>query len=133
MAHRIPARLTAAEGRKFAFTVGIAFLVIAGISKWRGHELPPLVLGGLGAAFVLAGLVAPSHLAPVQRAWMGLALAISKVTTPIFMGIVYFLVLTPIGLMRRLAGHNSMQHPVVDSGYWNVRTADTSSDLTRQF
>jgi hypothetical protein len=32
---------------------------------------------------------------------MGLARAISKVTTPIFMGIVYFVVLTPTGLLRR--------------------------------
>ncbi len=82
----IPARLTAREGRRFAFTVGTAFLVLAAISAWRGHTLPPRVLGALGGALLLAGLVVPGRLSRVHRAWMGLALALSKVTTPIMIG-----------------------------------------------
>ena len=59
-------------------------------------------------------------LGPVQRAWMGLAHAISKVTTPIFMGVVYFLVLTPIGLLRRALGRQAV-----------ARTRSASSWMTR--
>ena len=42
---------------------------------------------------------------------MGLALLISKVTTPLFMGIVYFIVLMPIGLVRRLSGKSPIVPP----------------------
>ena len=104
MEGRIPARLTAHEGRRFAFPVGIAFLLLAAIAWWRSHTLPSQVLGGLGGLLIVAGALVPSHLGPVYRAWMGLAHAISKVTTPIFMGIVYYLVVTPIGLLRRIIG-----------------------------
>jgi len=104
MAAGIPARLTAADGRKFGFTVGGAFLVFGGIALWRGKQRTATVLFTLGGLLVVAALVAPTALGPVERAWMGLAAAISKVTTPIFMGIVYFLVILPIGLVRRLNG-----------------------------
>ena len=109
MAAGVPARLTAAEGRKFGLTVGIAFGVLGGILLWRGKETLSTVLLALGGVLVLAGLVVPTLLGPVERAWMGLAHLISKVTTPIFMGIVYFVVMTPIGIthvntMRRKPG-----------------------------
>ncbi|HET7585373.1 MAG TPA: SxtJ family membrane protein [Gemmatimonadaceae bacterium] len=136
MAHRDSARLTPAEGRKFAFTVGIAFLVLAAISYWRGHRIPVVVLATLGVLLLLAGLVAPGHLGGVQRAWMGLALAISKVTTPIFMGLVYFLVLTPAGFVARLAHHRPLRHEPVGGSYWQRRPegeGGQTADLMRQF
>ncbi len=134
MERRIPTRLTAKEGRAFAFPVGIAFLVIAGITWWRGHELATQILGGLSGTLIVAGLLIPSNLGPVYRAWMGLALAISKVTTPIFMGIVYFLVLTPIGFLRRLLGGDPMRHSPVEDSYWSSRPqGKRQGDLNRQF
>ena len=106
MAERIPARLTAAEGRKFGFTVGIAFLVLGSIVMWRGKQRTATVLLSLGGLLVVAALVAPTALGPVERGWMKLAHLISKVTTPIFMGVTYFLVITPTGVIRRLFGHS---------------------------
>ena len=64
---------------------------------------------------------------------MRLALAMSKVTTPIFLGIVYFVVVTPIGILRRVAGHRSLEHSVGNGGYWVVRPEPRQSDLRRQF
>ena len=112
MAAGVPARLTAAQGRKFGLTVGGAFLVLSAIAWWRGHPITVTVLGSLGAVLAVAGLVVPTMLGPVEKAWMGLAHAISKVTTPIFMGVVYFLVILPIGLVRRLTGNS----PIVPRG-----------------
>jgi hypothetical protein len=138
MAERIPARLTPAEGRRFAFTVGTAFLALGGIAWWRGHVRVAMALAALGTVLLLAGLILPGHLSPVNRAWMGLALLISKVTTPLFMGIVYFLVITPIAYLRRTLGGNPLAHAAAsgDGGrtVWQSRAADSRrSDLTRQF
>lgn len=134
MARDHSARLTAAEGRKFGLTVGAAFLVLAAISLWRGHRIPMIVLGALGVVLVLAALIIPRQLGPVERAWMGLAEAISKVTTPIFMGAVYFLVLTPAGVVLRLVGHRALQHQPVNGSYWQQRPAgQRTGDITRQF
>jgi hypothetical protein len=133
MAERIPARLSPAEGRRFALTVGLAFLVLAGISAWRGHILPPRILGSLGALLLIAGLVIPGQLGPVYRAWMGLAHALSKVTTPIFLGVVYFIVLTPIALLARLMGRHPMRHDSKEGSYWTPMSSGGRSNLETQF
>ena len=49
---------------------------------------------------------------------MGLAHVISKVTTPIVMGVMYFLVLTPVGLLRRAFGRNPMVASQRARSYW---------------
>lgn len=134
MERRIPTRLTAKEGRAFAFPVGIAFLVLAAITWWRGHDLATQIFGGLSGLLLVAGALVPSRLGPVHRAWMGLAHAISKVTTPIFMGIVYYVVLTPIGMIRRVVGGDPMKHRAVDDSYWRIRPENKRrGDLNRQF
>jgi hypothetical protein len=132
LAEGSPARLTAPEGRKFAFTLAAAFGALAALLWWRERRAVATVLGTVALAFALAGLFLPGRLGPVYRAWMGLAYAISKVTTPIFMGVVYFLVITPIALLRRMAGGNPLRAHRGSSG-WVDRQGSPKGDLTRQF
>ena len=131
----IPARLTPQQGRRFGLTVGAAFLVLAAIGMWRGGGIAAIVFSVLGGVLALAGLVVPTHLGPVERAWMQLAHAISKVTTPVVMGVMYLLVLTPVGLLRRAFGGNPLVHQVQGAGYWRSRPQGKrrSSSLERQF
>ena len=134
MEARIPVGLTVAEGRKFGFTVGGAFLVLASISVWRGHVIAPSVLATLGGLLLVGGLFVPGQLGPVYRGWMGLAKVISRFTTPIFMGIIYFLVLTPMALMRRLIGGNPMRHTASENSYWATHSAPPKGkDMEHQF
>lgn len=135
MADRIRTRLTRAEGRKFGLTVGTAFAVLGGVATWRGHPVPAAVFAALGGLLILAGLILPGRLGPVHRAWMGLAHAISKVTTPIVLGVIYFVVLAPVGVMMRLFGRNPIAPPVRDGSFWMLRSeaGHRRSDLERQF
>ena len=134
MAAGVPARLTPAQGRRFGLTVGGAFLVFAGIAWWRAHPTASTVLGGLGATLSLAGLIIPTYLGPVERAWMKLAHLISKVTTPIVMGVMYLAVLTPVGLLRRTFGGNPMVHEIHEASFWRSRPEGRrAGNLTRQF
>ena len=135
MAHQIPARLSPAEGRKFGVQVGLAFLVLAALVWWRGNACVAPWLGGLGGLLVLAGLLIPGLLGPVHRAWMGLALVLSKVTTPIFMGIVFFLVITPVGLLMRGLGKRPLEHAGEDGGRWmpRARVSAAPTGMERQF
>jgi hypothetical protein len=133
LAHRSPARLSPQEGRKFALTLTAAFAVLAAVSWWRSHPRTSTVFAIVAAVLLLAGLAAPTRLGPVRDAWMGLAHAISKVTTPVFMGLLYFLVLTPAGILRRTLGRNPLVRPAGPS-YWIDRdAAHRRSDLERQF
>ncbi len=135
MATRIPARLSAAEGRRFGLTVGTAFTGLGALAAWRGHALTAGAAGGIGLALVVLALFAPARLEPIYRLWMGLAEVMSKITTPILMGVVYFAVVTPTGLLRRLAGKNPLIRPRTAQSFWVSRAADAQrrTGMERQF
>ena len=133
MDERIPARLTPSEGRKFGLTVGTAFLLLGALLLWRQRHAAAAAMGLLGTLLFAAALAIPTRLGLVQRGWMGLARAISRVTTPIFMGVVFFVVVTPIGLVMRLFGHRPLVHKEVGGGFWTTPASGGRSDLERQF
>jgi hypothetical protein len=135
MAERISARLTSAQGRRFGLTVGGAFLAIAGLMWWRGHPSAATVLSLVGCGLSLAGLTIPTRLGAVDRAWMALAHAISRVTTPILMAVIFLLVLAPIAWLRRTIGGNPLVHATAAQSYWKPRAAGNrrSKSLKHQF
>jgi hypothetical protein len=134
MERGVSARLTPTEGRKFGLVVGGAFLMMSAVLVWR-HKMPAAyVTGTLGSLLFLAGLAIPAQLGPVYRAWMGVAAAISKVTTPIVMGIIFFLVLTPSGLIARLLGHRPLAHERGSATYWKSRPEGSRrGEMNHQF
>ena len=123
---------SAARGRRFALTLFIAFAILTLIAVWRERETVVLVFGALAAAIAISGLAAPASLGPVERAWMSFAHALSRITTPIFMGIVYFVILTPVGLMRRAAGRNALVREAKDGSYWIKRVPSESEKIRRR-
>ena len=134
MAKPVPARLTTRELRKFGLVVGAAFFVLGGILRWRGSGNAALVLWAIGAALVGLGLLLPALLGPVYRAWMGLAILLSRVTTPIIMGVLYFLVMTPMGWLLRGFGHRPLEHGRKGREIWITRPAESRrGDMERQF
>ena len=97
------------ELRKFGLTTGaIVAVLFGGLIPWiwdfRYPTWPWIVFGILAAFAILA----PMLLQPVHRTWMRIGLAISKVTTPIILGIVFFLVIMPVGIIIRLAGRDPL-------------------------
>ena len=137
MAHSVPTRLsgqyTAAAGRKFGATVGAAFVALALIARWRGHPTSFAVFGALGVALIAAGLAMPHALGPVERTWLAAAKVISRITTPIFMGVLYFLVVSPIAVIRRAFGGNALVHRAGPHGFWVDRRDLPRSSMDRQF
>ncbi len=83
---------------------------------------------------MVAALAIPTRLGPLQRGWMALAHAISRVTTPIVLGVIYFLLLTPIGLLMRATGSDPLRLPPEGPSRWWVRREEEQrSRLERQF
>lgn len=135
MENPVRTRLTPAEGRKFAFPVGAAFLVLGGLLTWRGYPVPAALLAGVGGSLLLAGVLVPRSLGPVQRGWMAFALALSRVTTPIFMGVTFFLVITPTGYLVRRFSRNPVTRTPQEGSFWVRRPQGSGrrSNLERQF
>ena len=135
MAEAVSARLSRDVLHRFGLVVGAAFLLLGGLAWWRGRFLAALVLGGIGAVLMVSGLIAPGTLSPVYRVWMRAALALSRVTTPILLGLVYFAIITPIGALRRLLGKDSLASRDVGGSLWVARPRQERqrSDMGHQF
>ena len=89
----------------------------------------------LGIALLAAAVVTPGRLGPIRGAWLALGAAISKVTTPIFLGVVYFGAILPIGLLLRARGRNPLTRYRALSSCWVPRPIEARSrrDMERQF
>lgn len=135
MAQRVPARLSTAQARRFGLTVGPAFVGLAVILVWRGHAMGASVAAAGGGVLTLVALAAPSALRPVERIWMRFAHGISTVTTPLVMGVVYFLVLAPIGVALRAMGRSPLRHAGAAGGLWVSRDQEAGrrGGMNRQF
>jgi hypothetical protein len=133
MENPVSTRLTPAELRKFGLAVGAAFLVLALIAWWRGHPVSMRVLGGLGGALVIGGALAPRALRPAYVGWMSLANILSRITTPVFLGIVYFLMFLPVGLFRRLIGKDALNRSAIRGSYFIVRAERANASMERLF
>ncbi|HEB84284.1 MAG TPA: hypothetical protein ENI92_04705 [Bacteroidetes bacterium] len=111
---------TGKELRKFALTMTVALAVIGGLTSWRGHGPTGLWLFGFSAGFLVLGLLVPRWLAPVEWAWMKLALVLQVVVTHVLLTLTFFLIITPIGLLLRLMGKDllNLKFDKSQASYW---------------
>jgi len=96
--------------REFGLIVGGVFVLLSLWWLYRGKfATAAYVLSVTGSVLVLCGLVFPRLLTTPRRLWMKLAEVLSYVTSRIILAIVFFLVLTPIGLVKRAMGWDPLQ------------------------
>ncbi len=135
MAKRVSAGLRPRQGRRFGLTLGTAFVALAALLWWKDREAGAVVTASIGVMLVAAGIAAPTTLLPVERAWMAFARAISKITTPLIMGAVYFLVIFPIGVLVRLFKGSPLEARPSDGSFWVSRSREEGQrgGMRRQF
>ncbi|WP_462321131.1 SxtJ family membrane protein [Halochromatium sp.] len=107
--HPIP-ELDRAGLRRFALTTAaIIILLFALLLPWLLETGWPIWPWPLAAVLALWGLIAPASLRPVYRGWMRFGLLLSRITTPLILGLVFFLLFVPVGWAMRLFGHDPMR------------------------
>ena len=103
----------------FALIVSGALLAIAVYQRWRGAEpWVVLTLVSIAAVLSLLSAIAPSLLRPVYRGWMRFGEVLGWINTRIILTLVFFLVVTPIGLLMRLFGRSPMEPARRGDSYW---------------
>jgi hypothetical protein len=93
---------SAHELRTFGVTVGGALLVFGAIRSYFHFGNVAIALIGLGSMLGAFGIVFPTALAPLERAWMALAHVLAFINTRIILTVLFYLVFTPIGLIARM-------------------------------
>lgn len=104
--------------------VGGVLLALGGWWSYRGrYSTLSAVLLCVGASLALLGAFFPKSLVVPNRLWMGMAEAMGFVMTRVILAVIFFLVVTPIGLVRRLFGGDPLGRRAVRAGsYWKPYT-----------
>ncbi|NNF03049.1 MAG: hypothetical protein HKN17_01175 [Rhodothermales bacterium] len=101
--------------RKFGILMGVIALIAGLWITWKaGWTLTTtaLVVSAVGAGIAVVGRVAPVLLRPVYRIWMMLAVVLGFIMTRVILSVVFYGIVTPIGLVMRLAGRDPLpKHP----------------------
>lgn len=120
----------AREGRIFALTVAGGFLLLALVASWRGTHRVSVIALSISALSLLAALFLPGRLGGIRKVWMKIGEAIGLVTTPIMMGLVYYIVMTPIAVVRRATAKRRIAR---DSNWRQRPPLPPPSRMERQF
>jgi len=110
------------SNRNFGFTITIAFVVIGALPLLR-HSGVRWWAWIVAALFGAVTALRPQSLTMLNRWWLMLGLLLGRIVSPIAMAILFFLVITPIGIMMRAFGKASMraQFDPKMSSYWVPR------------
>ena len=103
----------------FGLVMAAAWAVIGGILLWRGSRFWPYVYV-LAALFLISALTHPGLLRPIEAIWMKLARLLSLITTSIILSVTFYLIITPMALIMRLVGRDTLAKkpdPKADT-YW---------------
>ena len=108
--------------RSFGLVFAGFFALLTLHNWWRAGRSWPLELA-IAAVFLAAALLRPTLLHWPNRAWTKLGALLGAIVTPIVMALLFFLVVTPVGLLMRLAGKDTLRRhgPRQGDSYWIVR------------
>ena len=124
------------ELRQFGITIGVVLGFLGAWFLWRGKEGSHLFLI-TAVVFFASGFLLPLLLKPLHKVWMTLALLLGWLMTRIILIILFYLVVTPIGLLARFCGKDFLNKKFdrkVNS-HWLLRkpTPFDSKSYERQF
>lgn len=107
------------EFRNFGLLLGCVSALIGGFLWWKGRPSFPYFFLVAGLFFVL-GLLWPVALKPAYRVWMAVGRALGLVMTKVILILLFYLIMTPIGLVCRLFGKDFLNMRIEKSkdSYW---------------
>lgn len=122
--------------RGFGWTMAIAFVLAALLLAWWGKSwaiwlwLPAVIFAALT-------VLAPRWLAPLNRAWFRFGILLGRLIDPLVMGVIFFLVVTPMALARRryMRASLGLDFDPAASSYWKARIppGPDPAGMPRQF
>ena len=120
------------SNRNFGIVFSIVFLII---SLWPLLSQNDIRIWSLiiSVIFLVLGLINSKLLLPLNKIWFKFGLILGNFIAPIVMGIVYFMVVTPTGLIMRLLGKDLLNLKKNNKDTYWIEKDNSNSDLKNQF
>jgi hypothetical protein len=123
--------------RKFASTMCIGFLALAGLLIIRHKPSAAHILIIISTSFLFLGVICPIVLKPVYIFWMKLAFVLGWINTRLILVVIFYLVFTPMGVIMRIFGADLLDKKISKdkASYWKKNKVDVFSkaNYERQF
>lgn len=123
------------SNREFGLVMAAFFLLLSIVSARKHGGLPALYLPALSAGFAFFAFALPRALAPLNLAWSAVGYLLHRVMSPVILGVLYFLVITPFGVAFRAIKKDPLRlrlDPAAES-YWIKREEQPGKGMTNQF
>lgn len=110
------------SNRNFGLVFAAFFALLGVLGLWHGTARWPMWFG-LAALMLVLALAVPKILSPLNWIWNKIGLLLHAVLSPIVLGVLFFVCITPIGYLMRMTGNDPLRRrydPVAES-YWITR------------
>ena len=120
------------SNRSFGIVFFVVFLLIAFYPLLQGNDLRIWSLI-TSLIFLTLGLLNSKILTPLNKMWFKLGLFLGKIISPLIMGIIFFIVVTPIGIIMRLFNKDLLNLKYnKEKSYW-IKRMGPKSKMKNQF
>jgi hypothetical protein len=117
--------------QKFGLFFTAVFVVVAVYSHFKVSDTFSLVALAIALLFAAITLLSPHQLGPLNLLWYKLGMLLGKIVSPIVLGIIFFLLITPISLFTRLFGRDELRLRKRNAeSYWINRVQHGSISVT---
>ena len=120
------------NNKSFGILFFIVFLIIA-IWPVLSSEAVRIWAAVISVVFLILGIINSKILTPLKKGWIKLGEILGRVIAPIIMGFIYFIIITPIGILMRLIGKDLLNTKFnKDKSYW-IKRVQNIETMKRQF
>jgi len=120
------------SNRSFGIVFFVVFLLIAIYPLTNGNEIRiwSLIISSI---FLILGALNSKILTPFNKLWFKLGIFLGKIVSPLFMGVIFFFVVTPTGLIMRILGKDPLNLKYnLNKSYW-IEKNGPKSKMKNQF
>lgn len=124
--------------RSFGFVFTVVFLLVGMwplTGNWTDFDRIRWWSIALAMVIFLVSLIIPRILAPANMLWMKFGLLLHRIVSPIMLGAMFFVALTPVALIMRWRGKDllSLEAKPEEKTYWVERVDEIPTSMTNQF
>jgi len=117
------------SNKKFGFFFTFVFAILAFYFLFIDSILWAQALAILAVLFLLITVIIPQVLLPLNKLWMRLGLLLGMIVSPIVLGIIFFGLVTPYGVVMRMFGRDELRLKFTKkSSHWISRSESIKSD-----
>ena len=129
----IKSKIKTSSNRNFGFVFFIVFLILGFWPITNGEEIR-IWLVAISLIFLILGIMKSKLLTPLNQLWFNFGMILGAIVAPVVMGVVFFLVITPIGLFMKIIGKDllNIKYDKRKKTYWIKRNTPINT-MKRQF